>query len=115
LDNFGQTSKVHGYFRTTILIVEFLFRRRYLLFLLLMPIEILKTKRFHVKEVTLQTKRFHMEGELDIIRSYRLWVHMCGRQFEILLHVDGYTSGNILYFCKNRMSVSEKLGCVVFF
>ena len=61
-----------------------------------------------MEDVILQTKRFHMKGVFDIIRSYISWVHMSGKQFEILLYVGGCTSENI--FCKNRMPVSEKLG-----
>ena len=63
-----------------------------------------------MEEVVLQTRLFHKEGVLDIIRSYILWVHMSGKQSEVLLYVGGCTSEIIRYFCKNRMPVPEKLG-----
>ena len=74
------------------------------------PIEILLTERFRMEEVILRTRRFIVEGVLYIIRRYRLWVHMSGKQSEILLYVGGCTSEIIRYFCKNRMPVPEKLG-----
>ena len=44
-------------------------------FLLLMSIESLKTKRFHMEGVILQTRWFHMERVLDFIHSYEtIWV-----------------------------------------
>ena len=53
-------------------------------------------------------KTMSLGGGTQYICSYILWVHMSGKQFEILLYVCGCTSKNI--FCKNRMSVSEKSG-----
>jgi hypothetical protein len=72
-------------------------------FFLLMPIEILQTKGFHMGKVILQTRRFHKEGVLDIICSYILWVHMSGKQFEILPYVGGTLPKT--YFCVDGTSV----------